>query len=107
MMNKLIDKFTFYIEQKRYFEAHEVFESFWFPRRFEDNDEIKLIKGFINAAVSFELFKRGRKEQSKKVWKTYLKYKQLIDTLDSPHKSRYYELSKFIEEKYQTLQYKS
>jgi hypothetical protein len=98
-MNKRIQEYIFCLNEERYFEAHEVFESFWFPRRHEDDNEIKVIKGFINAAVSFELIKRRRIPQSQKVWKTYLKYKKLISKTDSNHTQKYLELSKIVEEK--------
>jgi len=98
-----INLFIKCINETRYFDAHEALEEIWFPRRFENNDEIKLIKGFINAAVSFELLKRGRLESSKKVWKNYLKYKKLLETLKSPYMSRYLNLSTFLEQKQESL----
>ncbi len=98
-MTKYIDKFIICINEARYFDAHEALEEVWFPRRFEDDDEMKLIKGFINAAVSFELIKRGRLEPSKRVWKNYEKYKILLGSFESPYQGRYQELSLFLEEK--------
>ena len=103
----LIDAFINEINETRYFEAHETLEKIWFPRRFEDDPEIKLIKGFINAAVSFEVIKRGRLESSKKVWKTYEKYKVLLKTFESPYMGRYEELSLFLEKKREQLVAKS
>ena len=98
-MTSYIDKFIVCINEARYFDAHEALEEVWFPRRFEDDAEMKLIKGFINAAVSFELIKRGRLEPSKKVWKNYEKYKILLGSFESPHNGRYKELSLFLEQK--------
>jgi len=98
-MTKYIDKFIICINEARYFDAHEALEEVWFPRRFEEDDEMKLIKGFINAAVSFELIKRGRLEPSKRVWKNYEKYKILLGSFESPYQGRYQELSLFLEEK--------
>ena len=95
----LISLFIQCIDETRYYDAHEVFEEVWFPRRFEDDAEMKLLKGFINAAVSFELIKRGRPESSKKVWKNYEKYKILLGTFQSPHNGAYQELSRYLEEK--------
>jgi hypothetical protein len=92
MLNVNIDKFQKCLVEKRFYDAHEALEDLWFPRRFEDNAEVKLLKGFINAAVSFELSKRGRKEQSKRVWDTYLKYKSYLATVDSPYLSLYHTL---------------
>ena len=86
---QLLNDFIQELNEERFYDAHETLEKIWFPRRFEEDDEIKLIKGFINAAVSFELIKKGRIEPAKKVWKNYLKYKGLIDKVNSPYLSEY------------------
>lgn len=99
MITKQLEHYIKCFDEEKYFQAHEALESVWFPRRFEDNDEIRLLKGFINAAVSFELLKRGRKTQSKRVWKNYLKYKQLLHKIDSPYIKKYHKLAKHIESK--------
>lgn len=82
----------------RYYDAHEDFERLWYPRRFEDNYEVKLWKGFINAAVSFELIKRGRCEASLRAWQTYLKYKPFLDTCVAPNKELYVKIVRTIEQ---------
>ena len=94
---ELLDEFVKCLNEERYFDAHVAIETIWFKQRFEDCDEIRLLKGFINAAVSFELIKRGRIEQSKKVWKNYLKYRQLLYKVDSPHLNKYYQISRHLE----------
>ena len=81
------------ILEHKFFEAHEVLEEFWFPRRKDKSKEVLIVKGFINAAVSFELKKRGREENSKKVWQVYLKFSQLIEASDR----EFQELKKFVE----------
>jgi Ser/Thr protein kinase RdoA (MazF antagonist) len=96
-MTKALKQFRSYIEQEAYFQAHEVLEAYWFPRRFEADNEVKLIKGFINAAVSFELYKRRRYKRSQQVWATYLKYRQLLFKTQSKYYNEYYALSRFIE----------
>lgn len=95
--NEKIDKFVLCINETRYFDAHEALEEIWFPRRFEDDKEMKLIKGFINAAVSFELIKRGRPASSDKVWKNYEKYKDLLESIETPYHGRYQELRVFLQ----------
>ena len=82
---KALNRFTDLIEQNLYYEAHEVLEELWFPRRFEKSDEVTIIKAFINASVSFELLKRGKEKASKKVWKNYEKYRALIENDKSLH----------------------
>ena len=94
---QLLDQFISEISEERFYEAHESLEAIWFPRRFEENDEIKLLKGFINAAVSFELIKRGRKDSSKKVWKNYLKYRPLLYKIQSPHLNKYHFIARHVE----------
>jgi hypothetical protein len=83
--------------EERYYDAHEDLEPLWYPHRFEDDNEVKLWKGFINAAVSFELIKRGRKEASQKAWKNYLKYSPLLENLVTPHKELYVKMDELIQ----------
>jgi len=83
------------ILEHKFFEAHEVLEEFWFPRRRQKDDLTLVVKGFINAAVSFELYKRGRFENSKKVWQVYLKFSLLINKIENKELK---ELKDFIEE---------
>jgi len=96
-MLEKIQKFRTCLREERFYDAHEALEEAWFPRRFEKSNEVKLLKGFINAAVSFELHKLGRKPQSQKVWATYLKHRQVLFKTDSIHSNAYYKLSREIE----------
>jgi hypothetical protein len=100
MITKKIDEFITCLNEQRYYDAHEALEEIWFPRRFEDDNEIKLLKGFINASVSFELHKRNRIKQSKKVWANYLKYRQLLYKVESSNLNKYYQLSRYIDDIY-------
>ncbi len=94
---ELLDEFMIRIEDQRYFEAHESLEAIWFPRRFEKSMEMNLLRGFINAAVSFELIKRGRPEASLRAWKTYLKYRPILCALNSPYVKKYENIAKNLE----------
>jgi len=76
--HKHLDQFTLALDEGRFYDAHEVLEEIWFPSRFIDSNEVKLLKGFINAAVCFELVKKGRKLPSQRAWLSYLKYRQLL-----------------------------
>jgi len=97
-MKKRIDAFSKALDERRFYDAHEELEVLWFPHRFEENNaEMQLLKGFINAAVSFELLQRGRRHASNKVWKNYLKYRQLLFCIDSPHKNNYYQLMRKVD----------
>ena len=98
-IDESLNNFIECLEDERFYDAHETVEDIWFPRRFEKDDEINLLKGFINASVSFELYKRGRIEASKRVWKNYLKYRPLLYTIDSLHLNRYHFVASYIEKK--------
>jgi hypothetical protein len=100
MSSKHLDEFILCLHEERFYDAHEALEAVWFPRRFEEDDEMKLLKGYINAAVSFELIKRGRKDSARKVYNNYLKYKPLLLHVNSLHVSKYEE----IEQKIETIQ---
>lgn len=94
---ELLDEYLICINEKRYYDAHEALEEIWYPRRFEANDEMNLLKGFINASVSFELTKRGRENPSKKAWRTYLKYRPLLYKVQSPFLNEYHSLARVLE----------
>jgi hypothetical protein len=91
------EAFVLSIHEERYYDAHEDLEDLWHPRRFEDDDEVRLWKGFINAAVCFELIKRNRKEASQRAWQTYLKYSPLLENLVTPDKQLYVKMIQIIE----------
>lgn len=97
MESSYIDEFLRCLEEERFYDAHEVLEAVWFPRRFEKSDEMNLLKGYINAAVSFELIKRGREDSAQRVYNNYLKYKTLRHKVDSVYSNRYEEIEKKIE----------
>jgi len=96
-MTKKIQEYKNCIDTSAFYDAHEALEELWFPRRFEQSSDVKLLKGFINAAVSFELHKRGRPEQRRKVWANYLKYRQLLFKCDANYKNEFYQLSRYVE----------
>ena len=98
-MKRRLERFVELIEAKRYYDAHEVLEEYWFGRRFEPCREVGLIKGFINAAVSFELLKRNRVAASKKVWANYLKYRALLYKVQSEHISDYHAVVRYLDHK--------
>lgn len=95
---ELLEEYLVCIYQRRYYDAHEALEEIWFPRRFEKDDEMNLLKGFINASVSFELIKLGREKPSKTAWKTYLKYRPLLYKVKSPFLNDYHKIARIIEE---------
>jgi len=92
-----LDRFTLCLDEGRFYDAHEALEEIWFPRRFEDDQEIKLIKGFINASVSFELTKRGRPNPASRAWQNYEKYRPLLEAFNSVNSPYYKRLAKRLE----------
>jgi len=85
------------MEAGRYYDAHEDLEAIWFPRRHEDDAEVRLWKRFINGAVSCELLMRGRVEPSHRVWETYRKYHTLLETIESDHYEIYVKMEQLIQ----------
>lgn len=81
----------------RFYEAHEVLEDAWFPIRKSDTPEKNILRGIINASVSFELVKRERPRAARRVWQTYLKYRPLIAHCTSPDKPYYETMARTIE----------
>ena len=92
-----LDRFVRCLDEERFYDAHEALEEVWFPRRFEDDMEMKLIKGFINAAVSFELTKRGRPNPATKAWGNYEKYRPLLEEFTSFNTPYYARLALKVE----------
>jgi hypothetical protein len=69
------DAFLACLDEERYYDAHEALEALWFPVRCEKTPEVLLLKGLINASVSFELHKRGRAHKAAGPWNVYMKYR--------------------------------
>lgn len=99
---KHFNDFILALDEKRFYDAHEVLEELWFPARFTNTNEVKFLKGFINASVSFELFKKGRYPQSQKVWMNYLKYRELLLKSSNPKLEYYYKISQHIDKIHKT-----
>ena len=89
----LFEKFKILIEEEKFYEAHEVLEEYWHTIRKTNNPFKDVYRGFINAAVAMELKKRGR-DNYKKVWKTYEKYRPLY-----LQKVEYIEIMEFLDSK--------
>ena len=102
-MGEACEHFIRLIRNGNYYEAHEVLEAVWYPNRFEKDDEVLLIKGFINASVAFELVKRGRMEPARKAWGVYLKYRPLMERTDAGRKPLYHAVDNVLEATYEQL----
>ncbi|HIP40879.1 MAG TPA: DUF309 domain-containing protein [Campylobacterales bacterium] len=72
--------FIHHIEKELYFEAHEILEEIWHKAKKKNHPQTLLIKGLINASISFAHIKRGRKtalKSSKTTIKSYYRYKDM------------------------------
>lgn len=76
LTREVADDFLRCLEESRFYDAHEVLEALWFPVRAQKIPEVLLLKGMINASVSFELRKRGRAHKAAGPWGVYLKYRE-------------------------------
>lgn len=90
------DKFQSLLDQNRFFDAHEALEEIWFPLRFNPHPEVKLLRSYINAAVSFELIKRGRSHASQKPWGNFIRHHILLSQSKATHAPHYQSIANHI-----------
>ena len=103
MRGEICRRFIELIKTCDYYEAHEVLEDIWYPRRFEESDEVRLIKGYINAAVAFELVKKGRKGAARKAWGTFLKYRRLLLKIPASDREDYQAVERVLDAEHERL----
>ena len=100
-INKDLEKIIFLLENDKFLESHDKFEDLW---REYKNDEISrqesfILKAFVNASVTFELYKMQRIEHLNNVWNTYKKYENLIDELEILNTNNYKKIKEIIYKK--------
>lgn len=59
-----------------------------------------VLKGFINGAVSLELFKRSKIEQSKKIHKIYEKYTTDVRISNTSLQDEFMKLKEFMDKQF-------
>ena len=91
LTRELAREFLACLREGRYYDAHEVLEAVWFPRRMEKSPEVLLLKGLINASVSCELHKLGRTHKAPGPWNVYMKYRAHLPQVGAKN-PLYYEL---------------
>jgi uncharacterized protein len=82
MQKRIVEALTSYMELMRseeYFEAHEVLEEVWHPLRRSGDTRRDIVRGYINAAVSFEHIKRDRGDVKSKALTTMSAYERYKD----------------------------
>lgn len=89
------------LKEEKFVEVHDIFEELW--REYKNDkstrEESFILKAFVNASVSIELYKMHRIEHSINVWNTYKKYENLIETLKTKNSLNYKNIKKIIYEK--------
>jgi len=96
-----IEEFISLVQNHDFVEAHEVLEADWKGQKKLGNKDIaKFLQALINGTTSIALYKKGRVEASQKVWNTFEKYKDLIDTISLENHQRYIYAIELLENKY-------
>ena len=91
-LKKALINYLMLLENKAYFDAHEVLEEAWHPLRKGNHPLKNLVKGLINGAICFEHIKRdreGAKRKALQVLKSFDRHKHL-----SKEKIEYFDLFK-------------
>jgi len=101
-----IENFKKLINEKEFYAAHEALEELWFPIRKSKSEYCLSLKGFINAAVSLELYKRKKIEQSRKIYLIYKKYVSEERISQTENYSEFMQLKLFIDMKFSEINMK-
>lgn len=96
-----LEKIIFLLNCDKFIEVHDIFEELWrkYKNDLKTREESFILKAFVNASVSIELYKMKRFEHSKNVWDTYLKYENLIDKIESLNSEKYKRIKEIIYKK--------
>jgi len=79
-LEKALNDYLLLLENKAYFDAHEVLEEAWHPLRKANHPLKNLVKGLINGAICFEHIKRDKNDAKRKatqVLQSFEKHKHL------------------------------
>lgn len=100
---KELKEFLHVIKENDFVQGHEVLEDVW---RVWKNDASKreesfILKGLINGSTAIALKVMKRDKPAQKVWKTFLKYESLIETVNSINTKAYVEAKALLFAKYE------
>ena len=100
-INKDLEKIIFLLENDKFLESHDMLEHLWreYKNDKKSREESFILKAFVNATVTFELFKMQRIEHSNNVWNTYKKYEYLINELETLNTNNYKKIKEIIYKK--------
>jgi hypothetical protein len=100
-INSKLEKIILLLNKNEFVESHDIFEELW--REYKNNESSRIesfiLKAFVNASVSFELYKMNKFEHSQNLWNTYIKYEYLIEEINSINSVNYQKIKKIIYEK--------
>lgn len=100
-INSNLNEIILLLQEDKFVQAHYIFEELW--KTYKNNEDTReesfILKAFVNASVSFELYNMQRFEHANNVWNTYLKYENLIEDQNSINKSKYKKIKDIIYEK--------
>ncbi|MBU0923443.1 DUF309 domain-containing protein [bacterium] len=100
-INLKLEDIILLLKEEKFVQAHDVLEELW--REYKNQESTRkesfILKAFVNASVSIELYNMQRFEHSNNVWNTYLKYENLIDDLKSINNINYKKIKEIIYKK--------
>lgn len=100
-INSKLEKIILLLNKDEFLESHDIFEELW--RKYKNNESSRIesfiLKAFVNASVSFELYKMNKFKHSQNLWNTYRKYEYLIEEINSINSVNYQKIKKIIYEK--------
>lgn len=103
-IEKACDDFICKVQNEEYAKAHESLEHEWLQLKKINKEHSLILKGLINGATSFEIKRRGRPlESALKIWNVYLKYKPLIDQVQTPYTYKYNQCADLLEKTYKKV----
>jgi hypothetical protein len=100
-INLKLEDIILLLKEEKFVQAHDVLEELWreYKNQESTREESFILKAFVNASVSIELYNMQRFEHSNNVWNTYLKYENLIDDLKSINNINYKKIKEIIYKK--------
>ncbi len=100
-INLKLEKIILLLQEKKFVKCHYIFEELWkeYKSHEDTREESFILKAFVNASVSFELYNMQRYEHSNNVWNTYLKYEYLIEQINTNNSSNYKKIKEIIYKK--------
>jgi len=100
-LNEELNDIIFLLEIENFIEAYNKLEELW--KKYKNDEKTReesfILKAFVNASVSFELYNMQRFEHSNNVWNTFLKYENLIDNLETKNSLNYKKIKDIIYKK--------